>query len=737
MALCQVRERGTEPCRVTQEELREQTANASLRALIVIAAERGIQLSEALLQRDHSLDESATPFPELAKIAERHGMKARALKMNWAELMTLNKALPAALEMRNGATMVLEGIRPGGAVPVVMLSDPLDPTRTVVDVDEHRLAEAWTGQVLMVKLRRQARDADQPFGLGWLLSQVAREKALVRDIVVSSFALSIFALLPIVLFITVVDRLLTYQRESTLFVLSMAILFILVFDTAFGYMRRYLIAILTGRIDARISVYAFNRMIGLPIDFFERQPAGLIVYKISEVWRIRTFLIGPLLTAMMDLVTLVILVPVMFYLSVPLTLFALAIGTLMCVAVVLYIKPLSKMYGRVVIAEQQKSSFMIENIHGIRTVKSLALEEMKRVEWDARVAEAVRAHTGMNLLANHPQTILQPLEKLIFTGVLLFGCYLVITEQTEMLAGSLLAVTMMANRMAAPFVQTATMLQQYEEVRGALGMVASVVNSPPEQPPGRIGVRPEIAGHIVFNGLRFRYQGSEAYALDDLSFEIPKGKVIGIMGRSGSGKTTVTRLLQGLHRNYEGLVKIDGVDLREIDLNHLRSHIGVVLQDNFLFSGTIRDNIMAANRSASLEDVIRVARLSGAEEFIDRLPMGYETIVEEGSTNLSGGQKQRLAIARALLVDPKVLILDEATSALDPESETIVNRNLKRIAQGRTVIVVSHRLMSLVDCDKIMVMERGKLADMGSHAELLQRCEVYSHLWSQQNRNIA
>jgi len=711
--------------------------NSSLLALTDLAATRGIHLSEALIRRDHLLSEGPTEFPLLAKIAERHGLRARVATMGWADLAKLGKALPVALRMRNGDALILLGFRSGSQIPVALVRDPTDPAQTVVSVDELRLTEAWDGEVLLVKQRHQASDLERKFGVGWIAEQVVKEARLFRDIVIAALFLSLFALLPIFLFIVVIDRVLTYQRVSTLLVMAGAVAFIVFFDMLFGFIKRYMVAVVGGRIDARLSVYVFNKLVGLPIDFFERTSTGDITYRVHQAWKIRNFVTGQLFGTLLDSLVLIFILPVMFWLSPFLTLIALGVGTLMCLVVVAYLGPLGRAYDRVTLAETRKGSFLIENIHGVRTVKSLALEESRRMEWDARVADSVRAHTGFELLSNQPQTILQPMEKLLHAGILLIGAYFAIGEDATMNTGALLAITMLSQRLVGPFMQVANLLQQYEEVRGAFSMIASVVNHEPEQLPGRAGVRPAILGNIEFSEVRFRYQGSDAYAIDNLAFAIPKGKVVGIMGRSGSGKTTVTRLLQGFHRNYEGLIKIDGVDLREIDLAHLRSHIGVVLQDNFLFHGSIRENILAANRSASLEDVIRVARLAGAEEFIDRLPMGYETRIEEGSANLSGGQRQRIAIARALLVDPKVLILDEATSALDPDSEAIVNNNLLRIAQGRTVIVISHRLTSLVNCDSIMVMERGKLVDMATHRELLRRCQIYTHLWNQQTRNIA
>jgi ATP-binding cassette, subfamily B, bacterial HlyB/CyaB len=275
-----------------------------------------------------------------------------------------------------------------------------------------------------------------------------------------------------------------------------------------------------------------------------------------------------------------------------------------------------------------------------------------------------------------------------------------------------------------------------DEARTAVSMVANLVNQEPEEGRSGHGVRKPLEGHIEFSGVTFKYKGAVSPALNGLSFEVPKGTTLGVMGKSGSGKTTITRLLQRLHSDYQGLIKIDGVDVREYDVDHLRRNIGVVLQENFLFSGTIRENISAAKPDATFDEITRAARLAGAEEFIDKLPRGYETHIYEGSPNLSGGQRQRLAIARALIVDPPMLILDEATSALDAESEAIVNANIARIAHGRTMVVISHRLSSLVNCDAILVLNRGVIDDIGRHEELLERNEIYSSLWHQQNSHV-
>jgi ATP-binding cassette, subfamily B, bacterial HlyB/CyaB len=248
---------------------------------------------------------------------------------------------------------------------------------------------------------------------------------------------------------------------------------------------------------------------------------------------------------------------------------------------------------------------------------------------------------------------------------------------------------------------------------------------------------PEFAGRVEFENVSFRYGAEGAPALDNVSFCIDPGTIFGIVGRSGSGKTTLTRLISGMYPVQQGLLRIDGYDCRELDLVHLRRNLGIVLQDNFLFRGTVRENIACVKRDATFAEVVQAAQIAGADEFIERLPRGFDTMLEENGSNLSGGQKQRLAIARALIVNPRILILDEATSSLDSESEMIIRRNLRRMAEGRTVIIVSHRLSMLSDANQILVIDRGRIVDVDRHDRLISKCTIYRHLWNQQMKQIA
>jgi ATP-binding cassette, subfamily B, bacterial HlyB/CyaB len=707
-----------------------------LTALVAVGKRLGLEIDAQQLQRQFALPKEEVATRTVVAIARDLGLEAKVLHVTFGELPRLSKALPAILRAKDGSALLLEDARSDpmrGSIAIV--SDPSTPEDEQVAIEEVRLAEVWEGEVILIKRAHLTAAEQQPFGLAWLMGQVFRERKLFGDIAVASLVNTVFTLAPPFVFMIVLDRVLMSHSYSTLNVVVGAILIMLVFETILGYLRRVLTQVATTRIDGRLNLYIVEKLLKLPMEYFERNPTGTTLGKLGQIWMIRHFLTGQLFGAFLDAVPLLGLIPVMLILEWRLSLLAFALAGVIFVIVLLFMKPLGRRHARVTQAEQAKGSHLVETIYGIKTIKSLALEGRRRKEWDHRVAEATAAHHDLGLMANWPQTLTLPFERLIYSGCFAFGAYMVLARPDTINPGALVAFAMLSMRLASPLVKIANLQQDLAEVRAAIGEVASIVNMPPEETRAN-GLRMAIKGQVIFKDVRFRYSSGAPYALDQVSFTVPAGTMLGIMGRSGSGKTTVTRLLQRLNTNYEGMIKIDGMDLREIDLMHLRTHIGVVPQENFLFSGSIRENIAMAKPDASFAAVVKAAQLAGAEEFIERLPRGYDTVLSEGATNLSGGQRQRLALARALLIDPPVLILDEATSALDAESEAIVNANLKRMAKGRTVLSISHRLSMLVECDAILVLERGKFYDLGTHSELLQRCDIYKHMWYQQNRHL-
>jgi len=704
-----------------------------LGALAIAARHRGIHLSPAQLRRDHQLGPVEPSPKKLLDIARASGLRAVATELKFDDLMRLGPALPAILLLKNGSPMVLLHSERHAEPPHVVLQDPDAGEDAPLTLDEHRLALGWAGEIILIKRDYRLRDQDQPFGLGLIISQLLRDHRIARDIAVAAIVLSVLALGPIIFWRLLIDRVLYYQSFDTLAVLCTAMLVLILFETAFGYMRRFLVIHVTARIDAKLSTYMFDKVLSLPLDFFERSSTGVITRDMNEMFKIRSFLTGQLFGTVLDSFVLLVFLPIMFFFSAILTAVVLGFSAVICLWIVWMLPVLGRKCAAVFRAEGAKNAFLVESLQGIRTVKSLALDARQRHEWDVRVAAATRLRVDELRTANIIQTVVTPLERVLVSGTLALAVYLAIAAHDQIYIGAIVAFMMLTQRIASPLIQLSHLLQQYDEARIAVRTIAALVNQPAEEGRSRVRIRTPLKGRIEFEDVRFCYRGAAKPALDGVSFTVPEGTILGVMGRSGSGKTTVARLLQMLDSNYEGLIKIDGNDLREIDVDHLRSSLGVAPQECFLFSGTIRDSIAAAKPDASFEDIVYAARLAGAEEFIDHLPRGYETYIQEGSTNLSGGQRQRLAIARALLGDPRILILDEATSSLDAESEAIVNANLLRIAKGRTLVVISHRLSMLVPADAVLVLDRGRVYDIGRHDELLERCDIYRGLWHRQN----
>ncbi len=705
--------------------------NARLAGLSAAAARLGIELDRQMLA---ILEQAPVIEPyALVRCATDAGIRAKAVKLRWKDLISLGQSgTPTLLLLDDGGAALLDGASPDGAS--VMLSSPLQSAVQGQEaIDEFRLQTLWSGTTIILRPGRGQRLEDAPLTLGTLVREVATEARIFRDVAAATVVTAFLAVAPPLIIMAVVDRVLVYQSFGTLTLLFIGILIIIVHETGLGYAQRLLLAVAAARIDGRMSLLVMQRLLRLPQDFFEKHRVGEISHSAFAVNNIREFLTGPLFSATLDLVTLVILLPVLFWINVTLTWFVVGCAVSIALIILAFIPMLGRAHHKLVEAEVQKGSTLFETIAGMRTVKVLALEPKQAEEFNTRTAEVTRARLEFSRISNRPQTLTAPINQFMTLGLLAVGCLMVLQGDTST-AGSLLAFFMMSGRVAGPLVSIAGMARHWEEAKASISVAGLVMNTMPERPSGQVGMRPTFQGNLRFSDVTFQYPGTMTPALDKVSFDVPAGTFVGLVGRSGSGKSTVTRLIQGISTGYSGLVKVDGAELREIDLRHLRRNLGVVLQENFLFRGTIRDNIAAGRPGVTLERTIHACRMAGAEEFIERMPRGYETFIEEGSPNLSGGQRQRVAIARALVVDPTILILDEATSALDPESEAMVNANMLRIARGRTMLVVSHRLSALVDADAILVLDRGQVVDMAPHADLLQRCDIYRKLWLQQNR---
>jgi ATP-binding cassette subfamily B protein len=705
-----------------------------------VARHRGIDATVESLNRKYGHRRGGFTTTTLLSVGSELGLSIKEISVGFGDIAKLRQLLPAILPMRDGTSVILEGIsQDNSAGLVVTLVAPAQETgleASRVVVDRHELGRVWGGTIFLVKRSLKINDLARPFDLTWIVAQLLQERSILRDIAVASLFATTFALAPAFITMIVIDRVIVNHSVSTLWVIIGALIALIVFEMILGFLRRLFILIAATRIDGRLNLYIMERVLRLPIDYFERTPAGYTLGRLGQIGRIRAFMTGQLFGTLLDMVTLIGLIPALLILSWKLSILVFICALAIFFIVYAYLKPLARLHGRVIEAERQKGAFLTETIYGIKAIKSLALEDRRRSEWDIKVAIGLKTSYDWGAMSNYPQTYSLPFERMMFSGSIIFGAAIALSSPTAVYPGSLFAFAMLAGRTAQPLIQLARLMSDWGELQGAIGEVGIVMNERPEDLRLESGLKLPVKGNISFEGVNFRYAAGANLALSGVTFNIKPGAIFGIMGRSGSGKTTITRLLQGLSSNYEGLIKIDGMDLREMDIHHLRLNIGVVPQENFLFSGSIRENIGIASPGATMGQIVRAAQLAGAEEFIERLPRGYETRLEEGASNLSGGQRQRLALARALLIDPPVLILDEATSALDAESEAIINANLARIANERTIICVSHRLSMLVPASAILVMERGKVYDIGRHDELLRRCDIYKHMWYTQNRHI-
>jgi ATP-binding cassette, subfamily B, bacterial HlyB/CyaB len=711
----------------------ESAVDPRIQAVVRAARFYGIELDPAEFRcaRGEAIPSAAS----LSAWTQESGLWSRAVRLRWRHLMRLQDTGPVVLLFADGGAGLLASVDPDQNI--VRLKNPLAPIGApAVAVDELRLMDVWTGEVVLLRNERARAATEAPFTMRWLIALLTAERRSLLDIGIASLTLSFLTIFPPFLIMTVVDKVLTHRSYSTLALLAAILAIGILYETLLGHARRLIVLVVSTRIDTRLGLHLFNRLLRLPLDYFECHPAGETMYKLNQIHKIRQFLTGRLLSTFLDLFTLLVLLPFLFYLNMTLAWLVVACALLVMLIILAWLPPLRVLYSKVIAAETAKSAVLGESIFGIKTVKSLALEPERKALWDECVAEAGRSRVTFGRMANWPQTMITPIERFMSFGIILVGANLAMGNDSSYMVGALFAFMMLSMRVAQPLVGLARLIEDYEEFSAAVGEAASVVNQLPEVDAFSGGVRPKFAGAVSFDDVTFAYGGTKMPALDRVSFAVPAGTMLGIVGRSGSGKSTLVRLVQGINRDYTGLLKIDGADVREINLRHLRSSLGVVLQDNFLFRGSIRDNIIAGRPGLTSEDVVRSARLAGAEEFIEHMPNGYDTYIEEGSPNLSGGQKQRLAIARALIIDPRILILDEATSALDPESEVLVNSNLVRIASGRTMVIASHRLSSLTKCDQIMVLEMGRLVDIAPHRTLLDRCALYRQLWAQQNRHL-
>jgi ATP-binding cassette, subfamily B, bacterial HlyB/CyaB len=699
-----------------------------LRALVGIAAYYRIGADPVQLARELALGAREAHEGDLVRAAKLVGMKARLVEKATAErLATL--PTPAIVRMASGAFMVFGGRNPSGLCRLV---DPI--SHAVQEVTLEDLARDIGGQALLVARKIGGAGVDpRQFGMRWFLPTIWRYRRPLGHVLAASLFVQIFALTTPLFFQVVVDKVLTHRGYETLFVLVGGLVAIGMFDVALQYLRTYALSHTTNRIDVELGQRLFGHLLRLPISYFETRSTGQTVARVRELETIRNFLTGQALFSALDLLFAFVFVGVLFAYSWSLTLIVLA-GIPFYVVIGFSVRPplrelVKEKFNRGAASQQ----FLVETIVGVNTVKSAAVEPIMRAQWEEKLAAYVKTSFAAAMLGSGGQLAIQYISKLTTAALLLFGAKAVIDG--ELTVGGLVAFNMIASQAVQPILRLSQIWQDFQQVQISIERLGDILNTPPESSSAARLLPPTPRGAIEFRRVGFRYRPGAPGVLKDVSLAIRPGETIGIVGPSGSGKSTLTKLVQRLYLPNEGQVLLDGADLNHVDPAWLRSHIGVVLQENLLFNRTVHENIAFANPAMPRARVIEIARLAGADEFIDKLPEGYDTLIEERGANLSGGQRQRIAIARALATNPRILIFDEATSSLDYESERIVQRNMRRIVKDRTVIIIAHRLAAVRGCDRIVGMADGRIVEVGSHAELLRRPGgLYAYLWGLQSQ---
>ncbi len=508
--------------------------------------------------------------------------------------------------------------------------------------------------------------------------------------------------------------------------LVIGLVVVMLFESTLNVLRSYVFSHTTSRIDVELGSRLFRHLLNLPLAYFQARRVGDSVARIRELENIRSFLTGNALTLVLDVMFSVVFIAVMLAYSVPLTLIVLASLPLYASLSFLVVPVLRGRLNEKFARSAENQALLVETVTGIQTVKAGALEPQLARRWDEQLAGYVAASFKTGALASQANEGVNLIGKLVNAATLWWGAHLVMGG--DLTVGMFVAFNMFAGRVAQPIMRIAQMWTDFQQTGLAMRRLGDILNTRTELPPQASVQLPALQGRITFDQVAFRYRPEAARVLEGLSLDIRPGEVIGIVGRSGSGKSTLTKLVQRLYVPEHGRVLVDGVDISLIDAAQLRRQIGVVLQDNWLFNRSVRENIAIADSGAPIEQVMRAAQLAGAHEFISELPEGYDTLVGEQGSGLSGGQRQRIAIARALFANPRILIFDEATSALDYESEAIIARNMAAICRGRTVIIIAHRLSAVRNANRIIAMERGRIVEAGPHEALLRQGGLYAHL---------
>lgn len=697
--------------------------DTGLACLIFISRFHDVQLDANNILHEYAPDGSKMSVVDLSRAAKANNLKTKIIKRSFEEIESLR--FPVMFQCQNHEWMVLGGVKDGNA----LIFDPTERKSSAIPISS--LQQLWSETILLLNTCSILPDVLTSFNIGWFIESFKKYKSLFYQVLVASFFLQIFALVTPLFFQVIIDKVLTHRSMSTLDVLAFGFFIISFFDVILSGLRTWLFSHTAYRVDVQLGQKLFHHLSRLPIAYFNSRRVGDTVARVRELESLRRILTSSTLTLIVDTLFAALFIVVMFVYSTYLGLVVLAILPFYAIISFAFTPLLRRLLERKFSHGAENQAFLVETISDIRTVKAMAVEPHFLRRWEKQLATYVRSAFQADNLSNIMVQAITFLDKLTTVLILWLGAKAVINS--DLTVGQLIAFNMLAQRVSGPIIRLARVWQDLQQAGVSMRRLGDILNSPvePTALPGKVSL-PAIQGGVVFNHVSFRYRPDTPFVLHKISFQIRPGESLGIVGQSGSGKSTIASLLQRFYVPEEGKILIDGLDLNMADLVWLRRQLGVVLQESSLFNKSVRDNIALALPQVDMRDIIKVAHLAGAHDFIMDLPQGYDTIIGEHGSTLSGGQRQRIGIARALLGNPRILIFDEATSALDYESEHIIRQNMRALSSGRSVVLIAHRLSTVMHCSQIIVLSKGQIIERGNHKTLLDKCGYYNKLWHYQ-----
>ncbi|MEH1765139.1 MAG: peptidase domain-containing ABC transporter [Nostoc sp.] len=671
-------------------------------------------------------------FQVTAYLAESIGLKAQLIELPVASIARI----PTPALIRYGDSFAVLYAADANTVVVGVPSQGIVRCKPAQLVEQLEVDPTnFPPQVRVLLLSATKETPQERFSLRWFIPYLSKHRRVLIEVFIASFFVQLAALANPLVVQLIIDKVITQNSIGTLHILGVLLLVVGLFEAVLTTLRTYLFVDTTNRIDMGLGSEIIDHLLRLPLRYFERRPVGELSTRINELENIRQFLTGTALTVGLDALFSVVYIGVMLIYSWQLTLVGLSTIPVFIVITLVASPTISRQLRAKAERNAETQSYLVEVMSGIQTVKAQNIELRSRFSWQERYARFVAAGfktVVTSTLANSTSNFLNKLSSLL---VLWVGAYLVL--KGELTLGELIAFRIISGYVTSPILRLAQLWQSFQETALSLERLSDIVDTPQEGETDRYNIPlPTIKGAVKYENVSFRFGTSGPLQLSNVNLEFEPGKFIGIVGQSGSGKSTMMKLLLRLYDTESGRILIDGYDIAKVELYSLRRQIGVVPQETLLFDGSVQENIALTNPDATTEEIIEAAQVACAHEFIMNLTNGYNTRVGERGSALSGGQRQRIAIARSVLQRPKLLVLDEATSALDYPTERQICLNLAKAFKGDTVFFITHRLNTVSNADMIVVMDNSRVIEQGSHQELMATKGHYYYLYQQQDVNL-